>query len=399
MSLFLRQLCTAILFASCTYEPPRVASEYYANPVAYADQTTDHPRRQELQAYLDHAVAEGLPGAALLVRTPDDGIWAGASGWADIASGVRWKPSMVARVGSVTKLFAAAAMLPLCEERGIPLDAAVRPYLDREVVDAIENANEATFRQMLNHTSGIFDYVKSTDLLFDALGSYDYEYQPKERLLEYAYGQDAKHAPGAGWSYTSTPFLLLEQAAERLSGTASEELMGELVIDPLDLRSTRYRPSVAHTPGLVRGYADIFADGDLVDTTDTALERFHFDGGVTSNVYDLAKFLDGLLDGDLLSTNAREALLDTVPTRGSSERGTDFYGAGVIAEQHPDFGRVVGHSGTTVGYSAHVYRIEELGITYAAIVNGSQHSVEARSYRWFSPLKHDDILRLVAGDH
>jgi D-alanyl-D-alanine carboxypeptidase len=366
--------------------------------VTYADETATHPRRKDLQAYLDHAVAEGLPGAALLVRTPDEGIWAGASGWADIASGVRWEPSMVAHVGSVTKLFSAAVMLQLCEEHGISLDAAARPYLDREVVDEIENAGEATFRQMLNHTSGIFDYVQSTDLLFDALGSYDYEYQSKERLLEYAYGQDAKHAPGAGWSYTSTPFLLLEQAAERMSAAASEKLMRALVFDPLGLRSTRYAPSVAHAPGLVRGYADIFADGDLIDTTDTALERFHFDGGATSNVYDLAKFLDALLDGDLLSASAREALLDTVSTHGSSERGTDFYGAGVIAEQHPELGRVVGHSGTASGYSAHVYRIEELGITYAAIVNGSQHSIEARSYRWFSPLKHDDILRVVVGD-
>jgi hypothetical protein len=45
-----------------------------------------------------------------------------------------------------------------------------------------------------------------------------------------------------------------------------------------------------------------------------------------------------------------------------------------------------------------VYHVERSGITFAAIVNASQHTMEERSYRWFSPLKEDDILELVAGE-
>jgi hypothetical protein len=45
-----------------------------------------------------------------------------------------------------------------------------------------------------------------------------------------------------------------------------------------------------------------------------------------------------------------------------------------------------------------VYRIADQGITFAAIVNASQHTMEERSYRWFSPLKHDDILQLVTAE-
>lgn len=391
-------VAAAIACGGCTYEPPVHDEAWYDNPVSYADDSARHPRRAELQAYLDRAVREGLPGAVLLVRTPGEGTWAGAAGWADIASGVLWEPAMIARVGSVSKMFAAAVVLQLCREHGVALATPIRDFLPGELIDEVENADRATIEQLLHHTSGIFNYLESTELFFEATGSYDYAYQSKERLIEYAYGEEAEFAAGESWGYSNTPFLLLELIAERLEGRPSEQLMRSRVIDPLGLRSTSYRPSGPAPAGVVRGYADIFADGALIDSTDTQLERFHFDGGVVANVYDLADFLDGLLDGPLLGEGARAQLLDTVATEGNSERGADYYGAGVIVEEHPELGRIIGHSGTALGYSAHVYRVEDYGITFAAIVNGSQHGIEERSYRWFSPLEHDDVVRAVISD-
>jgi D-alanyl-D-alanine carboxypeptidase len=385
----------AVACSACTYDPPVRSKTWYENPQAYPDDSSEHPRAADLQAYLDSAVREGLPGAVLLVRTPGEGTWAGAAGWADIASGVRWEPAMIARVGSVSKMFSAAVVLQVCEEHDVSLATPARELLPSEITRELENADRATIAQLLQHTSGIFNYLESTELFYEATGSYDYEYRSKEKLMELAYGEEAEFDPGTSWGYSNTPFLLLELVAERLEGRPSEQLMRSLVIEPLALRSTSYQPSGPAPSGIVRGYADIFADGALIDSTDTELERFHFDGGVVSNVYDLADFLDALLDGTLLSDDARTQLLDVVPTGGHSERGTDFYGAGLIIEDHPELGRIVGHSGTALGYSAHLYRVEDYGITFAAIVNGSQHAVEDRSYRWFSPLEHDDIVRLV----
>lgn len=386
----------AVLCLGCTYEPPLRAKDWYENPQPYQNDNTQHPRRAELQAYLERAVRDGLPGAALLVRTPAEGTWVGAAGWADIANGVPWKPTMIARVGSVSKMFAAAVVLQLCEEHGVPLDTPARELLPSAIVREVANADSATIEQLLHHTSGIYNYLESTELFFASTGSYDYKYQSKQKLIEYAYGEDAEFAPGSSWGYSNTPFLLLELIAERLANRSSEQLMDSLVIGPLGLRSTSYRPSQPAPAGLVRGYADIFANGALIDSTDIELERFHFDGGVVSNVYEIADFLDALLDGQLLSDHARAQLLDVVPTHGHSERGTDYYGAGLIVEEHPELGRIIGHSGTALGYSAHVYKVENFGVTFAAVVNGSQHTIEDRSYRWFSPLEHDDIVRLVA---
>lgn len=382
---------------SCTYDPPLRAAESYANPVLYSDESSTHPRRAEFQAYLDRAVSDGLPGAVLLIRTPGEGTWVGTSGYADIASEVKWQPNTLGRIGSVTKTFAAAVILKLQEQSLLSLDAPANEHLPAGISSNLANARSATIRQLLQHTSGIPEYLESSRLLLEVLGSYDYEYQNERRLLEYAYGADAEFPPGAGWGYSSSNYLLLELVAEHASSQPSSTLLESLIFQPLGLRSTSYDPGHAPPPNLARGYGDVFADGHLIDVTENEIERFHYDGGIVSTVYDLADFLEALLTGDALSEAARDELRAVVPTHGKSPRGTDFYGAGLILEEHPEFGAVYGHSGTALGFSAHMYHLEQYGITYAAIVNASQHSLEKRSYRWFSPLKHDDILRLVVG--
>lgn len=387
----------ASVVLGCTYEPPMRAPEWYENPESYADQSATHPQRDSFRAYLDSAVGEGLPGAVLLVRTPEGGTWTGAAGFADLANDVPWQPATLGRAGSVTKTFAAVTVLKLLEEHGMSLDTPAKEWLPSKLVGEIHNAGRATIGQLLHQTSGIYDYLQALDLYLEGAGSYDYEYQTKEQLLQYAHGQPAEYPAGRGWNYSETNFLLLELIAERLSGMTGPELLDSLVISELGLRSTFYAPSEELPRGLARAYADLFGDRRLVDVTDTNLERFHFDGGVISNVYDLADFLDAVLSSGLLSDTARAQLLEVVPTNGKSERGTDYYGCGLILEQHPVYGPIWGHSGTTFGFTAHVYHVEQSGITFAAIVNGSQKSLERKSYDWFSPLESDRVLRLLAG--
>lgn len=386
----------ALTAAACTYDPPRHSSDWYANPTQYEDDSAVHPERERFQAYVEEAVADGLPGAVLLVRSPEAGTWVGSAGMADIASEVSWQPAMIGRIGSATKMFVAAVVLQLVDEEKLDLDDPARKYLPRGVVTNIENAGEATVRQLLNHTSGIFDYVSSVRFLSDAYGRYDFEYHSTEELLRYAYGEKADFAPGTSWAYSNTGFLLLELIVEHVTGQDGIDVMAERVIEPLDLQSTTYRPDLPAPQGLARGYADLFGDARLNDVTDLDMERFHFDGGVISNVYDLADFLDALLDGEILSPEARDELLNTVPTEGHSQRGTDHYGLGIIMEESKEYGRVYGHLGNALGFTTHVYRVLDSGITFVALVNASQHVSEQRSYDWFGPLQTDRILRLVS---
>jgi D-alanyl-D-alanine carboxypeptidase len=154
-------LCIGLILINCTYDPPTKPSDWYTNPVSYTDDSSTHPRRQLFQAYLDSAVAEGLPGAVLLIRTPQEGTWVGVSGYADITSRVPWQPATLSRVGSITKTFAAIVILQLYGDSRLELDDLARPYLPKEVVSNVANAGTCTIRQLLNHSSGIYNYLES----------------------------------------------------------------------------------------------------------------------------------------------------------------------------------------------------------------------------------------------
>lgn len=382
------------LVVGCTSDVSVIAPDAAAPSDGGAGGSTS--AEQTFQRYLDDAVAAGLPGVALSVRGPELS-WAGASGFADVAGAVPWTPETLGRAGSVTKLFASTLVSLLVERGDIPgLDVPLRDLVWREELSRIANGERVTLRQLLNHTSGIPDYLSSPALLQAALGSPSFAYHTKEQLLEFAYDQPASFEPGAGWLYSNTNYLLVELAVEAVTGRSGPELLRSLVIEPLALESTSYDPEQALPDGLAHGYAD-FGDGAQHDVTTLELERFHFDGGVISTVHDLADFLDAVLVSSALSESGREALFDVVPTHGASARGTDYYGLGLILEDSPEFGRVYGHLGTTVGFTTHVYRVMDAGITFAAIVNGSQAGYEPTSYEWFSPLLGDKILRLVSG--
>lgn len=381
------------IIAGCASEASPITPDSTTFPDGgMSDPTSDE---QHFQRYLDDAVAAGVPGVALLVRGPKLS-WAGASGFADVAGGLPWTSATLGRAGSITKLFASALVSMLVERGDIrDLDVPLRDLVWRQEFSRIANSDRVTLRQLLNHTSGIFDYLTSPALIQAALAP-GFAYHSKEQLLEFAYDQPAAFEPGSGWQYSNTNYLLVELAVEAVTGQSGPQLMRSLVIEPLALQSTSYDPEQALPDGMAHGYAD-FGDGTRHDVTELELERFHFDGGVISNVHDLADFLDAMLGSAVLSESSRAALLDVVPTHGASARGTDYYGLGIILEDSPVYGRVYGHLGTSVGFTAHVYRIMDAGITFAAIVNGSQAGYEPTSYEWFSPLLGDKILQLVSG--
>ena len=123
---------------------------------------TDHTRPStsldptELQAAMDHVHRAGMPGVFAEVRDGDQ-VWRGAAGVADVDTGRPVTPDMRHRVGSITKTFTAAAVLQQVESGQIGLDAPIGHYLPRLVPG--ERGNTITVRMLINHTSGLADYL------------------------------------------------------------------------------------------------------------------------------------------------------------------------------------------------------------------------------------------------
>jgi D-alanyl-D-alanine carboxypeptidase len=343
--------------------------EYYDCQFSFTDSSSIHPRASEYQNFLDTAVKKGFPGAILLIRTPEHGLWIGASGYADIASEVEMKPCNLSFIGSVSKTFVAATVLRLQEEGTLSIDDKVSSYVSASICEEIENADRATIRQLLNHTSGIYNYTKSIKYGTDMFNEPDRS-ESLEETVAYAYGKDAYFAPGTGFEYSNTNYCLLGLVIGAATGKEHSQVIRETVLEPLGLEKTYYDPQSSSIPdGTVRGYTDFYGDGRLSESTDYSTGHYTPDGGVVSNVYELAKFVEAIFAGDLLDSSSVAQMQEWVEEE-DPLYGRSKYGLGLNYWDTPH-GYAVGHSGEMFGYLAEMWYFPDKDVTYVMLINGS----------------------------
>ncbi|WP_330445842.1 serine hydrolase domain-containing protein [Streptomyces anulatus] len=149
---------------------------------------------------------DGGPGAFVEMRDRR-GSTVLTDGVADVERRTPLDPDSRFRIGSMTKTFTATAMLQLVGERRVHLDAPVERYLPRVVRGHGNDGRRITVRQLLQHTSGLpdfLDHFDPRDIVMDPLAHRD----PLD-LVNIALAHPPEFAPGAGWSYSNTGYLLV----------------------------------------------------------------------------------------------------------------------------------------------------------------------------------------------
>ncbi|BCM72926.1 MULTISPECIES: serine hydrolase domain-containing protein [Streptomyces] len=163
---------------------------------------SDSRRDPALQALVDLVVADPNPnpGAFLLARDGTRDRF-GAAGVADRSTGTPMRPDLKFRAGSITKTFTATVVLQLVAERRLRLDDTVHTLLPDQVrADNALSGAPITVRQLLNHTSGLYDYI---DGLFPRFRALD-QYWPRDQLIGIGLAQP-RYFPVPG-----TPFPVLQ---------------------------------------------------------------------------------------------------------------------------------------------------------------------------------------------
>jgi len=153
-------LLVSLVLTNCqddTIKPSSIC-EYDATLEPLVDSSASHPRANDYQNIVDKYVSLGLPGIVLMIEDTN-GIWIGYGGKADIENNIDMLPCTVSKVASITKFFMGALTMILYEEGKINLDDPISKYIDDKIIRKIENADVTTIRQLLNHSSGIYDHV------------------------------------------------------------------------------------------------------------------------------------------------------------------------------------------------------------------------------------------------
>ncbi|MGE7592996.1 serine hydrolase domain-containing protein [Peribacillus frigoritolerans] len=305
-------------------------------------QTSTQRDRTTVKQAMRDTLQLGYPG--ILAKTAEGGkTWGYAAGIADVRTQKPMKTDFRFRIGSVTKTFIATVLLQLAGENRLNLDDSIEKWLPGVIQGNGYDGNQITIRQILNHTSGIADYVNSKDFdIMDTKKSYT-----AEEFVKMGISLPPDFAPGKGWSYSNTGYVLLGILIEKVTGNSYAEEVENRIIEPLDLSNTFLPGNSSVIPGTkhARGYIQLDGASELKDVT--YINPGSSDGDMISTADDLNKFFSYLLSGKLLKEQQLKQMLTTVPT---GREGTG-YGLGIYETKLPNSVSIWGHQGKVPGFS------------------------------------------------
>ncbi|MFP8903577.1 serine hydrolase domain-containing protein [Streptomyces atacamensis] len=353
-----------------------------SGPAAPAD-TAERQRHHgghhaALRQAMDDMVDAGVPGVLAQARD-GHGTWTASAGVADLDTGrPRIRPDRF-RVGSITKTFVATVMLQLQQEGRLDLDDTVEERLPGVVRGNGHDGRRVTLRQLLNHTSGIFDYTSDERFgrrLREDFEKHRYDTHTPEQLVGIAMGHEPDFAPGTDWSYSNTNYVLAGMVIEAVTGDSYAHQIERRVLRPLGLRATVLPGTRATMPRPHgRAYVPFGGPGaELTDVTDFNPSAAWAAGEMVSTVDDLNRFLRALMTGRLLSGESMAEMFEAVPT---GEQGGDRYGLGLQTRELSCGKRVWGHSGGIPGSSSLALATRDGGHSLALNLNAQGIPVNA----------------------
>lgn len=326
------------------------------SPVAGAEQP---PAAAEVARYAQAQIAGHFPadkpGLALLVARGDELLYRGARGLASVELGVPLSPDHVFRIGSVTKQFAAAALLELVDEGKVALDDPLSKFLPD-----YPDGEHITVAQLLNHTSGIQSYTglpgyMDQDVRRDLSTS---------ELIAVFKDKPAEFAPGERWNYNNSGYVLVGAVIEKASGMAWDRWLARSLFEPLDLAHTRSGATRQAIPGHAAGYSTTDA-GDVSTAAPLSMTQPHAAGALVSTLDDLWRWNRALHGGRVLSEGSYRRM--TTP-EGKAGEPPNRYGYGIQTGSLR--GRTMyEHGGGIFGFLSLLIYLPDSGITVAALRN------------------------------
>lgn len=297
-------------------------------------QKTDHTKIKEA---IDKAAAsENIPGVIFAVKKGTD-FWSYASGEANVESKKPMEADYSFRIGSITKSFVGVVAMQLAGEKKLSLDDSVEKWLPGVVQGNGYDGNKITIRQLLNHSSGVADYLDGE--LKESLLQNSTQTFTAEQLISRA----LKHTPTTG-GYSNTNTVLMKLIIQKVTGETYAEQIKKRIVEPLQLKETFLPENSQSIPeNSPNGYFN--NAGTLMDMTDLNPSFADAAGGMISTAKDLTTFFSALLGGKLLTPEIQKEMLTTVATPHGK------FGLGIQEVTLPNGTTIWGHQGGIPGFT------------------------------------------------
>ena len=336
--------------ADSTPRPTRVESAYPRPPAAM--------RRRLDRVFKQMARDVGAPGLVAAIKMPDGSVWYGTEG-------VLWPAGPDATAdspfvwGSITKTFVAALALRAAGEGQLDLDQTIDAWLPE-----VPDSDRITVRMLLAHRSGLFDYFQHKDYPKLVFERPDHAWTVDEIL---ALTGPRAFAPGRGFGYSNTNYVLMGLILEQVSGQPLATLIHDQLLAPLGLDDTVFQQA-GQPVGLVgakgfwkagQGFQE-WSDGtDFRPTTSTATVAWAA-GAMEGSVRDLLDWEMALYGGQVLTPDELDQMLDIYKDSG--------YGMGARTQTvagRPGYG----HGGSLRGFVSVMYRLPDEDLDIVVLAN------------------------------
>jgi CubicO group peptidase (beta-lactamase class C family) len=292
------------------------------------------------------ALGAGIPAVQIAVSERGRVIYAGAFGMSDRESATAATPRSVLQVGSITKPFAAAAILRLAERGALSLDDRI----DKFVPEFKTGSATITLRHLLTHTSGV-----------KGLAIDPYAPLTREQFMKTVNGQPLEFTPGSKFSYSNSGYRLLGYAIESVTGKSFADFVHSEFALPLGLIDT----GVCGTSNLPvpDGYG--LLQGKWVRVPAINMSVPFSAGSLCSTASDLVRWSHLLATGSVLLPESYATMITATPLTNNSVAP---YGLGVSVLKQ--LGRpAVGHTGAINGFQSSLLYFPENEIAVAVIIN------------------------------
>ena len=326
--------------------------------------------QSSVDSLIDVESEDPIHNAVLLVESPRI-KWKGAAGMADGK-----KEAMTAdhkiKIASIGKTFTATVVLQLVEEGSLDLDDTIDKFLDNPIVNldslhiyqGIAYGRQITVEQLLNHTSGIKDYMEDPRFIPDVLANPKKQYSSAkilETYYEYQSNQKAVFPPGEDFDYSDVNYVLLAMIIEQVTGETYHAQLKERIFDRLGMNNSylEYYEEPRGDKPLSHAF---FSTVDLITDVYTTFEWGG--GGIVSTCEELNTFFRALVDGKLFSKES--TLKEMLAAADLGRGGMDYdYGLGIMKRSLHGL-TFYGHGGA---YDCDVFYCPEKNISVCMSLN------------------------------
>ena len=311
------------------------------------------------RALFQQSIEDGIgPGISVAVGHAGKVIWAEGFGYAQLAEKRPVTTHTQFRIGSVSKPITAVGLMRLVQDEKLDLDADVRGL----VPEFPEKRWSVTTRQLAGHLGGIRHY-RGAEFLSRK------PYPTVRDGLAIFVDDPLLHEPGTRYAYSSYGWNLLSAAMESAAEQPFLEYMQAEVFDPLKLEATTPDWVEAELPQRTAFYQML--RGKPIPAVPVDNSYKWAGGGFLSTPSDLVRFQFGVEADGLLTAAARKEMWTPLELNDGSPTG---YGIGWTIRNHKRFGRIVGHSGGSVGGVTMLESFQTHGLVVAVTINNSEGS-------------------------